>query len=85
MLRATRFTPLRAFSTASSAYTSPSTTTANSAAQTTPAGLSKSQRECLDRAIRVDQAGEVAANWIYAGQLSVLGRDKVAGPLIQVD
>ncbi|KAG1843591.1 COQ7-domain-containing protein [Suillus subalutaceus] len=41
------------------------------------------QREILDRALRVDQAGEIAANWIYRGQFAVLGRDPRVGPLIQ--
>jgi len=82
-LRATRFTTRRAFSTASSAYTSVTASGASAATETTPAGLSRSQRECLDSAIRVDQAGEIAANWIYAGQLAVLGKHRVAGPLIQ--
>ncbi|KAF8634352.1 hypothetical protein AX15_000964 [Amanita polypyramis BW_CC] len=50
---------------------------------TTPEGLTAEQQHTLDSAIRVDQAGEVAANWIYKGQLHVLGRDKIAGPLIQ--
>lgn len=48
-----------------------------------PSFLTAAQRKALDAAIRVDQAGEVAANWIYKGQLAVLGRDPTAGPLIQ--
>ena len=36
----------------------------------------------LDRVLRVDHAGEVGADMIYAGQLAVLGRTSV-GPLIQ--
>lgn len=31
--------------------------------------LSPSQREVIDRLIRVDHAGELGANWIYAGQM----------------
>lgn len=46
--------------------------------------VSPKQREILDRALRVDQAGEIAANWIYRGQFAVLGRDPRVGPLIQV-
>ena len=42
------------------------------------------EKRSLDAALRVDQAGEVAANYIYMGQLAVLGRDPVCGPLIQV-
>ncbi|GJJ11995.1 hypothetical protein Clacol_006233 [Clathrus columnatus] len=45
--------------------------------------LTKEQRACIDRAIRVDQAGEVAANWIYQGQMAVLGNHREAGPIIQ--
>ena len=46
--------------------------------------LIPSQRKCLDKAIRVDQAGEIAANYIYKGQLAVLGRDPTLRPLLQV-
>ncbi len=46
--------------------------------------LTPEQHQILDTALRVDQAGEVAANWIYNGQLFVLGRDPKVGPLIQV-
>jgi len=49
----------------------------------TPEYLSPAQRETLTSAIRVDQAGEVAANWIYRGQMAILGKDAVAGPVIQ--
>ncbi|KZT59762.1 ubiquinone biosynthesis protein COQ7 [Calocera cornea HHB12733] len=45
--------------------------------------LSDKQRTELGQMIRVDQAGEIAANWIYMGQLAVLGRDRASGPLIQ--
>lgn len=37
----------------------------------------------IDRIIRVDQAGELAADRIYAGQMAVLGRTDI-GPTIQV-
>jgi ubiquinone biosynthesis monooxygenase Coq7 len=47
-------------------------------------GLSPEQREVLASAVRVDQAGEIAANWIYRGQMAVLGKDPKAGPVIQV-
>lgn len=66
----------------SEAYTRPGP--ADSSVTTTPADLSPAQHECLDRAIRVDQAGEIAANWIYRGQMAVLGRDRQVGPVIQV-
>lgn len=35
--------------------------------------LSEAQEAYLDRAIRVDQAGELGANYIYAGQYFILG------------
>jgi len=38
----------------------------------------------LEEMIRVDQAGELGANWIYRGQYAVLGSDKKVGPLLQV-
>ncbi|KAF9144414.1 ubiquinone biosynthesis monooxygenase Coq7 [Mortierella sp. GBA39] len=48
-----------------------------------PLKLSKEQRELLEEIIRVDQAGELGANWIYRGQYAVLGSDKKVGPLLQ--
>ncbi|KAF9191413.1 ubiquinone biosynthesis monooxygenase Coq7 [Haplosporangium sp. Z 767] len=48
-----------------------------------PLRLSKEQRELLEEMIRVDQAGELGANWIYRGQYAVLGSDKKVGPLLQ--
>jgi len=42
---------------------------------TSPLDLTPAQREALDSALRVDQAGEIAANWIYKGQMAVLGHD----------
>lgn len=68
---------------ASAAYTSP-TPTPDAATTSTPLDLTQKQRDALDAALRVDQAGEIAANWIYAGQAAVLGRDKKLGGLIQV-
>jgi demethoxyubiquinone hydroxylase (CLK1/Coq7/Cat5 family) len=41
-------------------------------------------KELIDKIIRVDQAGELAADRIYAGQMAVLGRTDV-GPTIQVN
>ncbi|KAG8737243.1 hypothetical protein FRC12_017221 [Ceratobasidium sp. 428] len=49
----------------------------------TPTDLTRPERETLEAALRVDQAGEVAANYIYMGQVAVLGRDPRVGPLIQ--
>ncbi|KAF9355072.1 hypothetical protein BGX34_010684, partial [Mortierella sp. NVP85] len=37
----------------------------------------------LEEMIRIDQAGELGANWIYRGQYAVLGSDKKVGPLLQ--
>ncbi|KAH7103791.1 COQ7 protein, partial [Auriculariales sp. MPI-PUGE-AT-0066] len=68
-------------STASKAYTAPSSPP-DPATQTTPE-LNPKQRAQLDAAIRVDQAGEVAANWIYAGQMAVLGHRRDLRPLLQ--
>jgi 3-demethoxyubiquinol 3-hydroxylase len=69
-------------SNASSAYTDPSKSH-EPAVATTP-DITRQQRDILDAALRVDQAGEVAANWIYRGQMTVLERDPTVGPLIQV-
>ncbi|KAF4603943.1 hypothetical protein EYR40_001118 [Pleurotus pulmonarius] len=66
---------------ASSVYTN-SPNTHDPAVSSTPE-LTPEQHQILDTALRVDQAGEVAANWIYNGQLFVLGRDPKVGPLIQ--
>lgn len=52
--------------------------------KTSPLDLTHAQREALDSALRVDQAGEIAANWIYKGQMVVLGHDPKLRFLIQV-
>ncbi|KAF7304753.1 5-demethoxyubiquinone hydroxylase, mitochondrial [Mycena kentingensis (nom. inval.)] len=50
---------------------------------TTPV-ISNAQRQKLDSALRVDQAGEIAANYIYMGQMLVLQRtNPQLKPLIQ--
>jgi len=67
---------------ASKVYTS-SHRTYDPAIRTTPLDLTPSQRATLEGALRVDQAGEVAANYIYQGQIAILGHDKQVGPLIQ--
>ena len=51
---------------------------------TSPLDLTHAQREALDDALRVDQAGEIAANWIYKGQMAILGHDPKLRFLIQV-
>jgi ubiquinone biosynthesis monooxygenase Coq7 len=38
--------------------------------------LTDKERQMLDPLIRVDQAGEVGAYYIYKGQMAVLGNDK---------
>ncbi|KIM48952.1 hypothetical protein M413DRAFT_438129 [Hebeloma cylindrosporum] len=66
----------------STSYTDPSPG-CELAAQATPSDLTESQRQILESALRVDQAGEIAANYIYQGQMAVLGEDKRMGSLIQ--
>lgn len=67
----------------SAVYFDPSKATDPSVTQT-PENLTEAQREELRSALRVDQAGEVAASYIYKGQLAVFQRDPEYGPLIQV-
>ena len=59
---------------------------ASAATTETPADLTPKQRQVLERIIRVDQAGELGANYIYMGQLAVLsrGKDKKVADLVQV-
>ncbi|CAG8638021.1 8111_t:CDS:1, partial [Ambispora leptoticha] len=45
--------------------------------------LTEHEKSIIDSMIRVDHAGEVGADWIYRGQLAVLGKDKAVGPVIQ--
>lgn len=70
-------------SLASAIYLDPSRS-GEPAVSITLTDITVEQREALDSALRVDQAGEIAANWIYKGQLFILGRDPSIGPLIQV-
>ncbi|KAI7863980.1 ubiquinone biosynthesis protein Coq7 [Spinellus fusiger] len=44
--------------------------------------LTATEKSTLETMIRVDQAGEVGAYYIYKGQLAVLGKDKKVGPLL---
>jgi len=62
----------------------PETSDGSSSAPVAPLRLSEEQRALLEEMIRVDQAGELGANWIYRGQYAVLGSDKKVGPLLQV-
>lgn len=56
------------------------------ATRTSPKDLTPKQRQVLERIVRVDQAGELGANYIYMGQLAVLsrGKDKRVADLVQV-
>jgi hypothetical protein len=69
--------------TPSSVYLDP-TRSLDASTSSTPDDLSSAQRKVLEAALRVDQAGEVAANYIYAGQFAVLRRDPATAALIQV-
>ena len=45
--------------------------------------LTPEQKSAIHRIIRVDHAGELGADRIYAGQLAILGRDPKVGPVIK--
>ncbi|GAA5870945.1 hypothetical protein JCM16303_001640 [Sporobolomyces ruberrimus] len=62
----------------------PTTTLDPRATSETPQ-LDKRQRDILEKIIRVDQAGELGANYIYRGQRAVLGlgTDKKTTDLVQ--
>src|SRR5438045_3113737 len=47
--------------------------------------LTSKQKQLIDSMIRIDQAGEIGANYIYKGQMAILGNDKKVGPIIQVN
>lgn len=49
-----------------------------------PSKIDEKRRRIVDRIIRVDHAGELGADRIYAGQMFILGQDKNVGPLIKV-
>lgn len=72
-----------------SAYPAPSgsrTLDQRTATTSTPRHLTPEQRQLLERTIRVDQAGELGANWIYRGQKLVmeLKGDKKTAKQIEV-
>lgn len=75
---------VRTLSTRASAVYSNPSNAHDPALTSTPPGLTYRQRAALDSALRVDHAGEIAANYIYKGQMAVLGRHPTVGPLIQV-
>ncbi|PUU74964.1 ubiquinone biosynthesis protein COQ7-domain-containing protein [Tuber borchii] len=71
-------------------YTSPHRLASTRAANTSEAGrnpkprpLTEKEREFLQSAIRVNQAGELGANLIYEGQYAILKRDPRLKPLIR--
>lgn len=74
--RITSVRSIRQFSSTSSVFAQTTkTTTSNSKKQRddlTYGPLSEAQKAYLDRVIRVDQAGELGANYIYMGQYFVL-------------
>ncbi|CDO69039.1 hypothetical protein BN946_scf184834.g46 [Trametes cinnabarina] len=78
----THSTTARAGAVPSSAYTDPARSQ-DPSTTTTPQDIPPEVRQELESALRVDQAGELAANWIYKGQHDVLGRDPATGHLIQ--
>lgn len=45
--------------------------------------LTPEELEFIKPMIRVDQAGEIGANYIYMGQMAVLGKDKNLRPILQ--
>ncbi|OCF76717.1 ubiquinone biosynthesis monooxygenase Coq7 [Kwoniella mangroviensis CBS 8886] len=51
-----------------SSSSSPTSSLPIEATTTTPTDLTDEQRRLIDSIIRVDQAGELGANWIYRGQ-----------------
>ena len=54
------------------------------AVRSTPGDLTPAERVMVERALRVDQAGEIAANYIYKGQMTVLSGDPRVANLIRV-
>lgn len=62
----------RSFSTAKVALLKAKASQPHTEANVEYGALSKAQRAFLDRVIRVDQAGELGANYIYMGQYGVL-------------
>ncbi len=68
----------------SAAYTNASLSTPGDPSTSSTPELTNKQRSALDAALRIDQAGEIAANYIYQGQFAVLGKDPTTRHLIQV-
>ncbi|KAJ7285585.1 COQ7 protein [Mycena rebaudengoi] len=83
LLRPLSLTLRRAYSSLpSSIYLDPSRAN-HPSVSTTPEDISHVQRQQLDSALRVDQAGEIAANYIYMGQMFILRGDPSLRPMIQ--
>ncbi|RUS21140.1 ubiquinone biosynthesis protein COQ7-domain-containing protein [Endogone sp. FLAS-F59071] len=61
--------------------TATNATSASSGPSSRP--LTLAEKSLVARMIRVDQAGEIGANWIYRGQLAVLSHDRTVAPVIQ--
>ncbi|KAF9296923.1 ubiquinone biosynthesis monooxygenase Coq7 [Mortierella antarctica] len=88
LTRSTRLIPKHSSLYSRTFATTPSTQDASSSSSSEtkdvpPLRLSREQRAALEEMIRVDQAGELGANWIYRGQYAVLGSDKKVGPLLE--
>ncbi|KAJ8583063.1 COQ7-domain-containing protein [Rhizopogon salebrosus TDB-379] len=60
-------------------YTDPSKTQEPGVSTSPSPVISLEQREILDNALRVDQSGEIAANWIYRGRVTEM-RDQEKRP-----
>ncbi|SCV72399.1 BQ2448_3936 [Microbotryum intermedium] len=69
------YLPMNPQASASTATSDTTEAAAAAAATTTPSNLTDHQRRVLDKILRVDQAGELGANWIYRGQHAVLKRN----------
>ncbi|KNE61905.1 hypothetical protein AMAG_07174 [Allomyces macrogynus ATCC 38327] len=86
LYRAFSATALRrddAAAAAAAAAAGPDETDFASATDATPMKkLTREQHQLLNEILRVDQAGEIGANFIYKGQMAVLGRDPKVGPLL---
>ncbi|KIJ17322.1 hypothetical protein PAXINDRAFT_175815 [Paxillus involutus ATCC 200175] len=82
-VRHTPKTITRSLATRASAFYTDPAHAHNPGVTTTPQDITPEQRDGLRRALRVDQAGEIAANHIYWGQMAVLGRNVKVGALIQ--
>jgi len=75
--------PTQSRALSSSASGSNSNNDNNKSAAEPPVGkLSQEERDLIEGMLRVNQAGELGADWIYRGQYAVLEKTDV-GPVIQ--